>query len=122
MNGTGWNAAVKMNAKPAEIMTAQMVLSAVIGVPGFLWTGLPAEQSWVWIAGSTALNLVTVTALLRAYVEQSGGVPSPAQVQQMRRVAVALWNSLALVMDTETTALVTGDTSAQQQDDEHDEP
>src|SRR5437879_3982120 len=63
----GWNAAVKMNAKPAEIMTAQMVLSAVIGVPGFLWTGLPAEPSWIWIAGSTALNLVTVTALLRAY-------------------------------------------------------
>ena len=63
----GWNAAVKANAKPAEIMTAQMVLSALIGVPGFLWTGLPAQAAWIWIAGSTALNLVTVTALLRAY-------------------------------------------------------
>jgi hypothetical protein len=36
-----WNAAVKANAKPAEIMTAQMVLSALIGVLGFFWTGLP---------------------------------------------------------------------------------
>lgn len=63
----GWNAAVKANAKPAEIVTAQMVLSALIGVPGFLWVGLPAGPSWIWIAGSTALNLVTVMALLRAY-------------------------------------------------------
>lgn len=63
----GWNAAVKAHAKPAEAMTAQMVLSAAIGIPGFLWTGLPASDAWIWIAGSTALNLVTVTALLRAY-------------------------------------------------------
>ncbi len=62
-----WNAAVKAHPRPAEAMTAQMVLSAAIGLPGFLWTGLLASDSWLWIAGSTALNLVTVTALLRAY-------------------------------------------------------
>lgn len=63
----GWNAAVKAQAKPSEAMTAQMVLSALIGLPGLLWTGLPAQAAWPWIAGSTALNLVTVSALLRAY-------------------------------------------------------
>jgi drug/metabolite transporter (DMT)-like permease len=63
----GWNAAVKAQTKPTEAMTAQMVLSALIGLPGLLWTGFPAPAAWAWIAGSTILNLVTVTALLRAY-------------------------------------------------------
>ena len=58
---------MKAQPKPSEAMTAQMVLSALIGLPGLIWTGLPAQESWPWIAGSTALNLVTITALLRAY-------------------------------------------------------
>jgi hypothetical protein len=60
--------------------------------------------------------------LLRSYVEHMGGVPSPAQIQQMRRVAVALWNSLAVMADPEDAAELSGDTSAQQQASEHDEP
>jgi hypothetical protein len=60
-------------------------------------------------------------ALLRSYVEHTGGVPSPAQIQQMRRVAEALWNSLAVVAESEDTALLRGETSAQQQASEHDE-
>jgi hypothetical protein len=48
-------------------------------------------------------------ALLRSYVEQIGGVPSPAQIQQMRRVAVALWNSLAVVTEVEDTAILPGE-------------
>jgi len=48
-------------------MTAQMVMSAVLGLPALLWTGLPAPAAWPWIAGSTGINLVIVTALLRAY-------------------------------------------------------
>lgn len=62
-----WNAAVKAGPRPAETMTAQMVMAAVIMLPGLAWTGLPAPASWPWIAASTGLNLVTVTALLRAY-------------------------------------------------------
>lgn len=63
----GWNAAVKASPRPTEAMTAQMVMSAVIVLPALLWTGLPAPASWIWIAASTALNVVTVTALLRGY-------------------------------------------------------
>ena len=93
----GWNAAVKANAKPAEIMTAQMVLSALLGVPGFLWTGLPAEPSWVWIAGSTALNLVTVTALLRAYELIGFGTAYPV----VRALSVLLIVPLAAAVSGE---------------------
>ena len=42
----GWNAAVKAHPKPTEAMTAQMVLCALIVVPGLVWTGLPAAASW----------------------------------------------------------------------------
>jgi len=63
----GWNAAVKASPNPKEAMTAQMRASAAMAVPALMWTGLPAQASWIWIAASTALNLVTVTALLRAY-------------------------------------------------------
>lgn len=48
-------------------MTAQMVLSALLGLPALLWTGLPDPAAWPWIVGSTSINLVIVTALLRAY-------------------------------------------------------
>ncbi|MCW5734741.1 MAG: EamA family transporter [Enhydrobacter sp.] len=63
----GWNAAVKSHARPAEIMTAQMAVGAMLGLPLLLWTGLPAPASLPWLAGSTCINLVIVTALLRTY-------------------------------------------------------
>ena len=90
----GWNAAVKAHPKPAEAMTAQMVLSAAIGIPGFLWTGLPASDSWLWIAGSTALNLVTVTALLRAYELIGFGIAYPV----VRALSVLLVVPLAAAL------------------------
>jgi multidrug transporter EmrE-like cation transporter len=63
----GWNAAVKTHARPAEIMTAQMAIGALLGLPALLWTGLPAAASLPWLAGSTCINLVILNALLKAY-------------------------------------------------------
>ena len=82
----GWNAAVKANRNPTQAMTAQMVLGAVIVLPGFWWTGLPDSAAWPWIAASTAVNMVTVFALLRAY--ELGGFGSVYPV--VRAVAVLL--------------------------------
>jgi hypothetical protein len=49
-------------------------------------------------------------ALLRSYVEHTGRAPSPSQIQQMRRMAMALWTSLAAmeeaVMDIASTSLL----------------
>ncbi|MBS0518086.1 MAG: EamA family transporter [Proteobacteria bacterium] len=73
----GWNAAVKAHRRPTEAMTAQMVLCALIVVPALLWTGLPRSPSWPWLAASTCLNLVTVTALLRAYAVVGFGLVYP---------------------------------------------
>src|SRR5262245_30517179 len=82
----GWNAAVKASRNPTRAMTAQMVLSAVIVLPGLLWSGLPAQAAWPWIAASTLMNVVTVAALLRAYELSGFGIVYPVA----RAVAVLL--------------------------------
>jgi drug/metabolite transporter (DMT)-like permease len=63
----GWNAAVKASPEPRAVMTAQMMASAAIVLPGLAWTGLPAAAAWPWILASTTVNLATVLSLLRAY-------------------------------------------------------
>ncbi|MBV8193793.1 MAG: EamA family transporter [Alphaproteobacteria bacterium] len=92
-----WNAAIKASARPQQAMTAQMVLSALIVLPGLLWTGLPPLAAWPWIAATTAMNVVTIGALLRAYERAGFGVAYPV----VRAVAVLLVVPLA--------ALVAGD-------------
>ena len=49
----GWNAAVKADANPAALMTAQMTMAAVLVLPGLAWTGLPAAAAWPWLVAST---------------------------------------------------------------------
>jgi drug/metabolite transporter (DMT)-like permease len=82
----GWNAAVKRAARPTEAMAAQMLTSAILVVPGLMWTGLPAPESWPWLIASTAMNIVTIAALLRAYELAGYGVAYPVQ----RAVSVLL--------------------------------
>lgn len=82
----GWNAAVKASRDPTRAMTAQMLMAALFTVPGLLWTGLPAVESWPWIAASTTMNVLTVMALLRAYELGGFGVVYPVN----RAVAVLL--------------------------------
>ena len=42
----GWNAAVKASRNPAQAMTAQMLVSALLVLPGLWWTGLPDAAAW----------------------------------------------------------------------------
>jgi multidrug transporter EmrE-like cation transporter len=93
----GWNAAVKSHARPAEIMTAQMVIGALLGLPALLWTGLPAAAALPWIAGSTCINLVIVTALLRAYGLLGFGTAYPV----VRALSVMLVTPLAALLSGE---------------------
>jgi len=89
----GWNAAVKASARPGEAMAAQMVVGAALVVPALLWTGLPARESWPWLALSTLTNVVTVTALLRAYRLGGFGVVYPVvrAVSVLMVVPLAAW-------------------------------
>lgn len=87
----GWNAAVKASVQPREVMTAQMVIGAVLVIPGLIWTGLPAAASWPWIAANTVMGVVTVAAMLRAYELGGFGIVYPV----MRAVSVLLVVPLA---------------------------
>lgn len=78
-------------------MTAQMVLSALLGLPALYWTGLPASAAWPWIAGSTSINLVIVTALLRAYSLIGFGTAYPV----VRALSVLLVTPAALLLSGE---------------------
>jgi drug/metabolite transporter (DMT)-like permease len=89
-----WNAAIKASKRPAQAMTAQMVLSALIVLPGLLWTGLPALAAWPWIAATTVGNVITIAALLRAYEHAGFGVAYPV----VRAVAVLLVVPLAAIV------------------------
>jgi len=89
-----WNAGVKASPRPTEAMAAQMLIGAVLVVPGLAWTGLPVAASWPWIAASTLMNIVTVTALLRAYELGGFGVVYPV----VRAVSVLLVVPLAALL------------------------
>ncbi len=93
----GWNAAVKANRNPAQAMTAQMLLGAVLVAPALLWTGLPNQASWIWILASTLMNVLTISALLRAYELGGFGLVYPV----MRAVAVLLVVPMAAVLTGE---------------------
>jgi len=82
----GWNAAVKASRDPTRAMTAQMLLSALLVLPGLLWSGLPPLVAWPWIAASTLMSVVTVSALLRAYELGGFGLVYPVA----RAIAVVL--------------------------------
>jgi drug/metabolite transporter (DMT)-like permease len=89
-----WNAAVKASRNPAQAATAQMTFAALVGLPGLWWVGLPPVEAWLWIALSTAINTVTVPAMLRAYALGGFGFVYPV----MRAVAVLMVVPLAAVV------------------------
>ena len=93
----GWNAAVKANRNPAQAMTAQMLLGAILVVPALLWSGLPDPASWGWIAASTVTNVLTVSALLRAYELGGFGLVYPI----VRAVGVLLVVPMAAIVTGE---------------------
>ena len=90
----GWNAAIKAGRDPTRTMTAQMLFSAILVLPGLLWTGLPDPAAWGWIAASTLINVLTVSALLRAYALGGFGIVYPL----VRAVAVLLVVPLAAAL------------------------
>ena len=75
----GWNAAVKASPRPDAAMAGQMVAGAVMVVPVLAWIGLPPAAAWPWVLASTSINLVVVTALLRAYALGGFGTVYPVQ-------------------------------------------
>jgi len=73
----GWNAAVKASPTPRPAMAAQMIGAALVAAVLLFWTGLPSIAAVPWMAVSTALNMLAVLALLRAYESGPFGTVYP---------------------------------------------
>lgn len=80
----GWNAVVKAQPEPRQVMAAQMSASALLMLPLLAWVGLPKPSAWIWVLLSTTLNVAAVRAMLRAYDSGPFGTVYPV----MRACAV----------------------------------
>jgi len=116
-----WNAAVKAHPKPREAMAAQMITAALMCVPGLWWVGLPPLAAWPWVLMSTALNMVAVMALLKAYEHGGFGTVYPmARATAVLGVAavaplllgdrLGLWASLGVALVASALVLLALDT------------
>lgn len=72
-----WNAAVKSTGQHTALMTAQMTIAALVGLPVLLFVPMPAVQSLGWIAASTLFNVLGLKAILRAYDHGQFGLVYP---------------------------------------------
>ncbi len=88
-----WNGGVKASARPVEAMAAQIILSAFLVLPCLIYTGLPPLAAWPWLAGSSLLSIMTVTALLRGYEHGGFGLvyPMSRAISVMLVVPLSTW-------------------------------
>ncbi len=90
-----WNAGVKSSANPPLAMTAQRLASAVLAVPVWFWTGLPAAASWPFMALSTTLGMGAVASLQRACRYAGFGVVYPMARASSVRLVLPLAAAMA---------------------------
>ena len=63
----GWNAVVKLRVEPLLAIVLINGACAVLGLVGLIFTGLPAVESWGWLALSGVVHLFYGLALAEAY-------------------------------------------------------
>lgn len=90
-----WNAAVKSTGQHSAIMTGQMLVAALIGLPVLLFVDLPRWESLAWIAASALFNVMGLKAILRAYDHGEFGLVYPMSRAIMIMLVVPLSTLLA---------------------------
>lgn len=90
-----WNAAVKSTGQHTALMTAQMTVAALVGLPVLFVVPLPGVQTVGWIAASTLFNVLGLKAILRAYDHGQFGLVYPMSRAIMIMLVVPLSTLLA---------------------------
>lgn len=90
-----WNAAVKSTGQHTAIMTGQMLVAALVGLPLLFFVPLPAVESAGWIVASTIVNVLGLKAILRAYDHGEFGLVYPMSRAIMIMLVVPLSTLLA---------------------------
>ena len=90
-----WNAAVKSTGQHSAIMTGQMLVAALVGLPVLFFVEPPELASLGWIAASAGFNVLGLRAILRAYDQGEFGLVYPMSRAIMIMLVVPLSTLLA---------------------------
>lgn len=89
-----WNAAVKGSGKPAEVMTGQMIMAALLGLPLLVFVQAPDPSIVLWLAASSVANIISLKSMLKAYVHGDFGLVYP----MTRAIIIMVVTSLSAVI------------------------
>ena len=90
-----WNAAVKSTGQHTAVMTGQMLVAGLVGLPVLFFVDFPRWESLVWIAASALINVMGIKAILRAYDHGEFGLVYPMSRAIMIMLVVPLSTLLA---------------------------
>jgi len=90
-----WNAAVKSTGQHTAVMTGQMLVAGLVGLPVLFFVDFPRWESLVWIAASALFNVMGIKAILRAYDHGEFGLVYPMSRAIMIMLVVPLSTLLA---------------------------
>ena len=90
-----WNAAVKSTGQHTAVMTGQMLVAGLVGLPVLFLVDFPRWESLVWIAASALFNVMGIKAILRAYDHGEFGLVYPMSRAIMIMLVVPLSTLLA---------------------------
>ena len=90
-----WNAAVKSTGQHTAVMTGQMLVAGLVGLPMLFFVDFPRWESLVWIAASALFNVMGIKAILRAYDHGEFGLVYPMSRAIMIMLVVPLSTLLA---------------------------
>ncbi len=90
-----WNAAVKSTGQHPAVMTGQMLVAGLVGLPVLFFVDFPRWESLVWIAASALFNVMGIKAILRAYDHGEFGLVYPMSRAIMIMLVVPLSTLLA---------------------------
>jgi drug/metabolite transporter (DMT)-like permease len=89
------NAAVKSTGQHTAVMTGQMLVAGLVGLPVLFFVDFPRWESLVWIAASALFNVMGIKAILRAYDHGEFGLVYPMSRAIMIMLVVPLSTLLA---------------------------
>lgn len=90
-----WNAAVKSTGQHTAVMTGQMLVAGLVGLPVLFFVDFLRWESLVWIAASALFNVMGIKAILRAYDHGEFGLVYPMSRAIMIMLVVPLSTLLA---------------------------
>ena len=73
-----WNAIARASSNPGDVFIAAVISSGVIGLVGLLWSGLPAQASWFYLAFGLGFNTAGIRFSIAAYKRASFALAYPA--------------------------------------------